>query len=267
MINCSGKRFRRTFPSLEQLLALVGRPNFGIWVLGYIRDLHPKDISFFDAIFAFDMAGDEYEILRSAIPLTNELIDQMRESSGDPYVKEKVLVFLNYRHVSKVPLLETNPTILSPTSLPQPPKYRAPMVNVIFNQEGGIKMGDTINMSGDFRGAILNIKSTLTSVSQSIGEIPNADPSTKENLKQLIDQLNTLLQQVPPEKAAEAEAVAESAKQLVDAAAKEKPNRATLEISAEGLKLAAKNIAEVMPTVLTIATKIVTTILGLSRSL
>lgn len=126
--------------------------------------------------------------------------------------------------------------------------------------QGGFDMGDRFDMSGDFRGAILNIKSILIDVSQNIDGIPNADPSTKDELKQLIDQLNEVLQQVPPEKEEEAEAVAESAKLLVEAAAKEKPNKAMVQVSAEGLKMAAKNIAEVMPTVLVIAAKIVTTI-------
>ena len=121
-------------------------------------------------------------------------------------------------------------------------------------------MSDTFNMSGDFRGAILNIKSTLTDVSQNIGKIPNADPSAKDELKRLIGQLSEALQKVPPEKDEEAEAVAESAKLLIDEVAKEQPNKTMVRISADGLKQAAKNVAEVMPTVLAIATQIVTTI-------
>jgi len=120
--------------------------------------------------------------------------------------------------------------------------------------------GDTFNVSGDFRGAILNIKSILSNVSQSIGAMPNADPSTKDELKGLIDQLDEVLQKAPPEKAEEAEAVAESARMLVETAAKEKPNQAMVQISAEGLKMAAQNIAQAMPTVLTIATQIVAAI-------
>jgi hypothetical protein len=126
--------------------------------------------------------------------------------------------------------------------------------------QGDFDMSDTFNMSGDFRGAILNIKSTLTDVKQNIGKIPNADPSAKDELKRLIGQLSEALQKVPPEKDEEAEAVAKSAKLLVDEVAKDKPNKTMVQISADGLKQAAKNIAEVMPIVLSIATQIVTTI-------
>ena len=126
--------------------------------------------------------------------------------------------------------------------------------------QGETKMGDTFNMSGDFRGAILNIKSTLDNVTQTVGQIPHASQSDKDELKGLIEQLNEALQQVPPEKAEEAEVVAEYARELVEEANTEKPKKARIQISGEGLKKAAENIAAVMPTVLTIATQIVATI-------
>jgi hypothetical protein len=46
----------------------------------------------------------------------------------------------------------------------------------------------------------------------------------------------------------------------VDKAQAEQPNKTSLQISGEGLKKAAQNLADIMPTVLTIATQIVTTI-------
>ncbi len=71
--------------------------------------------------------------------------------------------------------------------------------------------GDTFHMTGDFRGAILNIKSTLTNVTQTIGALPDAEPSLKEELQQLIAQLQEALEGAPPDKAQEAEAVAKTA--------------------------------------------------------
>ena len=62
---------------------------------------------------------------------------------------------------------------------------------------------------------------------------------------------------MPQEKADDAEAVADAAKALVDAANKAKPNKATLQITADGLKKAAENIAAVMPVVTGIAAQIV----------
>lgn len=118
-------------------------------------------------------------------------------------------------------------------------------------------MGDKFEMSGDFRGAIINIKSTLTNVQQTIGEIPTQDESTRKELQELIEQLNAKLQQTPPEKHEPAQAVAQTAATLVEHAKSEEPNKTMIKISGDGLKQAAQNLADVMPSVLTIATQIV----------
>ncbi len=120
--------------------------------------------------------------------------------------------------------------------------------------------GDTFTMSGDFRGANINIKSTLTNVTQTIGTLPTDDSSAKDELERLIQELNDALQQVPDDKAEEAEAVAKSAELLVKTAAEEKPNKTMVQITGEGLKQAAQNIAAVIPAVVTIATQIVAAI-------
>lgn len=131
----------------------------------------------------------------------------------------------------------------------QPTTYFPAMVNV---------------MSGDFRGSILNVDSTLTRLSQSIDN-RNADPATATEIKQLIELLNDALKQAPPENTEDAEAVAQAAEALIDAATKPKPNKITVEILQEGLQKAAQNIASVMPTVLGIATQVVTAIQKLPR--
>lgn len=124
--------------------------------------------------------------------------------------------------------------------------------------------GDTFNMSGDFRGAIVNIKSTLTNVTQTVNTAPNIEPSLKAELNRLIEQLSESLVKAPPERKDEAEAVAQTAEQLVKQATAEKPNKTMIQITGEGLKQAAQNLADVMPTVLTIATQIVGAILKFS---
>jgi methyl-accepting chemotaxis protein len=125
-------------------------------------------------------------------------------------------------------------------------------------------MADRFDMSGDFRGAIINIKSTLTNVQQSIGDIRTSDETTSKELESLIGQLSEALQKVPEGHQEQAEAVAETAKVLVDTAKAEKPNKTMLQISGEGLKQAAQNLAEVMPAVATIAGQIVMTITKLT---
>jgi len=128
-------------------------------------------------------------------------------------------------------------------------------------------MADRFNMSGDFRGAIVNIKSTLTNVQQSIGEIHTTDEMTRKELEALIEQLSEALQTVPAEKQEQAEAVAETAKVLVETAKAEKPNKTMLQISGEGLKQAAQNLAGVLPTVVTIASQIVMTVIKLTGAM
>ena len=121
-------------------------------------------------------------------------------------------------------------------------------------------MADRINLSGDFRGSIINIKSTLTNVQQSVGEIRSNDQDSRKELEKLIGQLSDALEKVPEKSREQAEAVAETAKVLVDTAKTEKPNKAMIKITGEGLKLAAQNLADVMPIVVTIAGHIALTV-------
>lgn len=132
-----------------------------------------------------------------------------------------------------------------------------------INVQGGLNVGDQFNMSGDFRGAILNIKSTLENVTQTVNAI-SGDDSTKADLDRLLKQLSETLQQAPPAQAEDAGAVAEMAKDLVEKASQEKPNKSLIKITGEGLKQAAQNLAAVMPSVLVIATQIVDTVLKLT---
>ncbi|HSB02250.1 MAG TPA: hypothetical protein VLE49_16490 [Anaerolineales bacterium] len=121
-------------------------------------------------------------------------------------------------------------------------------------------MPDRYTMSGDFRGAIINIKSTLTNVQQSVGEIRTDDQNARRELEKLVGQLSEALQKVPEGRQEQAQAVAETAKVLVDTAKAEKPNKTMVKITGEGLKQAAQNLAEVMPVVVTIAGQIALTV-------
>jgi len=120
--------------------------------------------------------------------------------------------------------------------------------------------GDTFQLSGDFRGAVVNIKSTLTDVSQTIESIPSDYVLTRDRLEQLVEQLNDVLQRVPASFDEDAEAVAEYARELIENATEARPNRARLRISADGLKKAAENLEHVLPTVVRIATQIASVI-------
>jgi hypothetical protein len=116
-------------------------------------------------------------------------------------------------------------------------------------------IGDNINMSGSFNN--VNVKANLYDTIQKIEMMSSIDQSMKDDLRKLVAQLNDELQKVPEGKSADAEAVAEIAKQLIDQVSKQQPNKAMLDIGAEGLKKAAQNIASVAPAVLPIAIQIV----------
>jgi hypothetical protein len=127
----------------------------------------------------------------------------------------------------------------------------------IDNRGAALASGGQFNLSGNFSGAILNIKSTLTNVSQSINTAPHGDAATKVRLQALIEQLSAELQKVPAAQASAAEAVAETAKAAVEQATKAQPNKMLVHISAEGLKQAAQNLVAVLPTVIPVAEQIV----------
>lgn len=126
-------------------------------------------------------------------------------------------------------------------------------------------MGDKFDMSGDFQGAIINIKSTLTNVTQTVGKIAHADQSDKDELTRLITELGKLLEKTPQEQAADAEKVSGRLDTLVNEANKPKPDTEMMQITGESLKKAAANLVGVMPTVLVIATQIVDHVLKLVR--
>jgi hypothetical protein len=121
-------------------------------------------------------------------------------------------------------------------------------------------MGDQFNLSGDFRGAIVNIKSKLQNVQQTVGEIQGGDETARKELYDLIGKLSRELEKLPANRKEEADAVAETAKTLVEQAKVDKPNKTLLHINGEALKEAARSLGEILPSVLTIAAQIVMTV-------
>jgi hypothetical protein len=128
-----------------------------------------------------------------------------------------------------------------------------------------VTSGDTYDMSGDFRGANLNIKSKLQDVSQTIGALTQADQPKKDELQQLILQLNAALQSAPPQKVEEAEEVSEATKLLIDAAAGEDPNPTMFKMMGAGLKQAAGGLKSELPMVIDLTTKIVVAAAAVAR--
>jgi hypothetical protein len=116
-------------------------------------------------------------------------------------------------------------------------------------------MGDKINISGTISGSNLIIGSTVKDSQLSASqEITNADQA---ELLALIQQLEQLLKSAPPDKQEEAEAVADSTKELVEAASVEQPSKTKFKLKADQLKAAAQTLAEAMPAVVAIATNVI----------
>jgi ABC-type hemin transport system substrate-binding protein len=122
-------------------------------------------------------------------------------------------------------------------------------------------MGDKITVSGNIQNSNITIKSTLTNVQQSVGAMPTRDETARQELQDLIQELSKALEHLPEDRKEQAEAVAASAEALIDNAKAEKPNKTLLQISGEGLKKAAENLAEVAPAVLTIAGQVVAAVM------
>ena len=118
-------------------------------------------------------------------------------------------------------------------------------------------MGDTINVSG---GTGNIIKSKVDTLTQNIGSIPNADQATKDELQQLVKELSSILEKAKPE---DAQKVLKGVDRLVKDVSEEQPDKDNAQITADGLKKAAENIAAVLPDVGTIVTKIVSTAMAI----
>lgn len=112
---------------------------------------------------------------------------------------------------------------------------------------------------------IVNIGSILTSVNQVVQANSHIEQSAKQELEILLLKLEQELRGIPEENRDDAEAVAEMAKDLIEKATKEKPNKPLVQISAEGLKKAADNIAVITPKVLVAAQAIITFVMQLQK--
>jgi hypothetical protein len=87
----------------------------------------------------------------------------------------------------------------------------------------------------------------------------------EKTLNELVSQLKQALASVAKERGDEVDAVHALTQDLIETGKSEKPNKKLLEIKGEGLKAAAKNLAEVAPTVVAIASQIVNAILVMHR--
>lgn len=163
-----------------------------------------------------------------------DLIVQYLE--GESLVKHEMggYIIITHKGVKEIEEALTNPKTST--------TYFPPIINI---------------MSGDFRGAILNVDTELNNSSQNIGDTFNTNENISNELHQLLEEFKQALLKVPTEKANESEAATWAAETLIKERTSGNKNPAKIEITKEGLRKAANNIASVTPTVLLIAEKII----------
>lgn len=151
----------------------------------------------------------------------------------------------------------------NPAGTPQATEVQGQPVSgdTIFNRAA--ETGD--RFSTDFQGAALNVRSQLLRVRQNIGIMPHLSAHDKDELVRMIDELQRQLEQVLPERSAEAEKVARRVEVLITELAEEEPDVEMVETMGKTLKRAADNLAEFGPSIPIVANQIITYALGLVR--
>jgi hypothetical protein len=119
-------------------------------------------------------------------------------------------------------------------------------VNLGAKTVGGDEIGGSkYVMSGDFRGAVLNIESQLTNVTQSILAAPVGDAAGRADLAGLIAALEAEMERLPAARAAEAEALAGRLAKVTKAL--EAGDDELVEIGCGALERAAEALADARP--------------------
>lgn len=126
--------------------------------------------------------------------------------------------------------------------------------NLISIQE--IKLGNHFEI-GNIIDSNVNIASTLERANQTVESRKSIDESNKNQLINLVEQLKLELQRLSVSRKEDAEAIAEYARALIEAGSKEHTNKAMVQITADGLRKAAENIASISSPIFTIVTTII----------
>ena len=102
--------------------------------------------------------------------------------------------------------------------------------------------GSKYVLSGDFRGAILNIESRLDNVVQTLGALPNAAPDQRQELAWLVGELKAALAAAPPEAVPDATNLTKRVEALAEEAAGDAPDPELVRDLGESLKRAASKL-------------------------
>lgn len=110
-------------------------------------------------------------------------------------------------------------------------------------------LGDQSTFAGRFDGAIRNLRSTLSDVTQAAGAAAGADRQTEDQWRSLLQQLAELLQQTPASRARDAELVADRVATLVESATGADRDAEVVEFHAARLVRASARVSDAVPAV------------------
>ncbi len=130
---------------------------------------------------------------------------------------------------------------------------REQVINYIQKQEIDMSR-DKVQVSGVV--GPVNIKSRLEHVTQTVTQTTTLGDAQRDQLAQLITELQTALAAAAEKRPDDAERVAKTAELVVAEVVKPKPDKSFLSITTEGLKQAAQAVADIAPAVLVVAGKV-----------
>ena len=140
--------------------------------------------------------------------------------------------------------------------------WDAPANVIHFHQtniNSEVTMGDRIEI-GNIVNSNVNVRSTLTGTTQTIAAAAALDEPARAELTRLVEQLGAVLEQLPPEQRAQADAIAETTADLVAKATKDQPNKPLVEAVANGLRSLVQGLEKVAPlaiSIIALVTKLV----------
>lgn len=124
--------------------------------------------------------------------------------------------------------------------------------------------GNKFVMSGDFRGAALNIESQLSNVTQSILSAPGGDAVERADLNSLVAALQAEIERLPAGRAGEAEALADRLRRVTAALAD--GDQDLVEINGRALERAAGALGGERPAIPAVARRIIDAISRMARA-
>lgn len=111
---------------------------------------------------------------------------------------------------------------------------------------------------GNISGSNVNIGLRLEQINQKVDGITSIPEVDKNELSNRIEQLKSELEKLQDTNPKEAQTLTKHLDRVVEDLAEDQPDEASIKVSVEGLKLAAKNLITIAPSVYTLATGFIT---------